>query len=56
MKVGTILGIIVGILLVPFAGIWALNTLFPVLSIGYSWETWLATFLLSGAIFGRTYN
>jgi hypothetical protein len=36
----------------PLAGIWSLNTLFPVLSIPYSWETWLAYLLLFGSITG----
>ena len=30
----------------PFLTIWALNTLFPVLAIGYTIETWAATVLL----------
>ena len=34
----------------PFATIWALNTLFPALAIGYTFETWLAVILLSAAI------
>ena len=34
----------------PFATIWALNTLFPALAIGYTFETWLAIILLSAAI------
>lgn len=32
----------------PLLGIWALNTLFPVLAIPYSIETWFAVVLLSG--------
>lgn len=49
--------IIVAILLViailiigPFLTVWALNTLFPVLAIGYTWQTWCAVILL-GAFF-----
>ena len=34
----------------PFATIWSLNTLFPALAIGYTFETWLAVILLSAAI------
>jgi hypothetical protein len=34
----------------PFATIWSLNTLFPALAIGYTFETWLAIILLSAAI------
>lgn len=30
----------------PFALIWALNTLFPVLAIPYSWEAWFAMFIV----------
>jgi hypothetical protein len=32
----------------PLLGIWALNTLFPVLAIPYTLETWFAVILLSG--------
>jgi hypothetical protein len=34
----------------PFATIWAANTLFPVLAIPYTWQTWLSVILL-GAFF-----
>jgi hypothetical protein len=34
----------------PLITIWALNTLFPVLAIGYTFETWLATLLLQGGL------
>ena len=41
--------LVIGIvILVPFALIWALNVLFPVLAIPYTIETWLATVVLSG--------
>jgi hypothetical protein len=30
----------------PLATIWSLNTLFPVLAIPYTWETWLAATLI----------
>ena len=30
------------IILAPFALVWALNTLFPILQIEYSFETWIA--------------
>lgn len=30
----------------PFLTIWALNTLFPVLAIGYSFDTWAAVVIL----------
>ena len=32
----------------PLLTIWALNTLFPVLNIPYSLETWFASLLLGG--------
>ena len=34
--------------LAPFAIVWSLNTLFPLLAIPYTFETWLATVVLSG--------
>lgn len=34
------------ILVGPFVMIWSLNTLFPVLAIPYSFETWLAAFAI----------
>lgn len=33
----------------PLALIWALNTLFPVLAIPYTFETWLAAFIIPAA-------
>lgn len=33
----------------PILVIWSLNTLFPLLSIPYTIETWIASFVLSGA-------
>lgn len=36
----------------PLLGIWSLNTLFPVLAIPYTWQTWAAFFLLFGSITG----
>lgn len=32
----------------PLLTIWALNVLFPVLAIGYTWQTWLAVVILGG--------
>lgn len=55
MKFNTnsILGLVVLIALliviaifVPFVFIWALNTLFPVLAIGYNLNTWAAAYLV----------
>lgn len=57
--IGSILKLIIGITLVvavivvgPLAGIWSLNTLFPVLAIPYNFETWAAFFLLFGSMTG----
>jgi TRAP-type C4-dicarboxylate transport system permease small subunit len=48
-----ILMVIVG----PIATIWSLNTLFPVLNIPFTLDTWMAAFLLfagvSGVRFGK---
>jgi len=40
----------------PLAGIWSLNTLFPVLHIPYTWETWLAFLLLFGSATGLRFG
>jgi ABC-type Fe2+-enterobactin transport system substrate-binding protein len=40
----------------PIAGIWSLNTLFPVLSIPYTWETWLAFLLIFGSATGLKFG
>jgi hypothetical protein len=32
----------------PLLTIWALNTLFPVLAIDYTWQTWLAVVIIGG--------
>ena len=45
-----IIAIVVG---APLAVIWALNTMFPALAIAYTFETWLATFIMS-LVVGRT--
>ena len=36
----------------PFASIWALNTLFPVLAIPYTFDTWVAMLLIGGVFRG----
>ena len=48
--------IVIAIVFGPLLGIWSLNTLFPVLSIPYTWETWLAYFLLLGSITGLRFG
>ena len=40
------------IILGPIVTIWSLNTLFPVLAIPYTVETWLATAVIAGIIRG----
>ena len=42
------------VLLIPVAEIWALNTLFPVLAIPLTVDTWMAMIILTGAISGST--
>lgn len=34
----------------PLLSIWALNTLFPVLAIPYSFDTWCAVILIKGLL------
>jgi len=40
------------IILGPIATIWSLNTLFPVLAIPYTFETWVASVIIAGIIRG----
>jgi hypothetical protein len=54
-----ILGIsllIIVIVIGPLLGIWSLNTLFPVLAIPYTWETWAAFLLLFGSATGLRFG
>ena len=44
--------ILIVVFLGPLVTIWSLNTLFPVLAIPYSIETWLATAVIAGIIRG----
>jgi hypothetical protein len=48
--------IVVVIVFGPILGIWSLNTLFPVLSIPFTLETWCAFFLLFGSITGLRFG
>lgn len=52
MKSSTILLCVYAVLIVigPLLFIWALNTLFPVLSIPYTFWTWLAALFVTGAL------
>jgi len=54
-----VLGIIlifIAVALGPLVGIWSLNTLFPVLHIPYTLETWAAFFLLFGSVSGLRFG
>ena len=44
--------VVVVVVFGPLLTIWSLNTLFPVLAIPYSIETWLATAVIAGIIRG----
>jgi len=49
------LALIITIIIIgPLATIWSLNTLFPVLDIAFTFETWCAALILGGAISGTT--
>jgi hypothetical protein len=48
--------VVFAIIVGPVAGIWSLNTLFPVLTIPYTWETWLAFLLLFGSATGLKFG
>lgn len=44
---------VVAVLLIifgPLALIWSLNTLFPLLAIPYTWQTWLAAGLVAATV------
>ena len=40
--------VVIVLIVGPLASIWALNTLFPVLAIPYTMETWAAMLLVGG--------
>ena len=44
--------IVIVIIAGPLLSIWSLNTLFPVLAIPYTFETWLAVMLVGGMFRG----
>lgn len=48
--------ILLAIVIGPIIGIWSLNTLFPVLVIPYTWETWLAFLFLFGSVTGLRFG
>jgi len=41
------------IIIGPIATIWSLNTLFPVLNIPLTFDTWMAAFLLGAVVSGQ---
>ena len=44
--------LLVAVIFGPLLTIWSLNTLFPVLAIPYSIETWFATVIIAGIFRG----
>jgi hypothetical protein len=50
LVVGFAVFIVALVVLGPWLVIWAMNTLFPILLIPYTWQTWLAV-LIMGAFF-----
>ena len=61
--IGSVFKLIIGIILIvvavifgPLLGIWSLNTLFPVLAIPYTWQTWAAYFLIFGSLTGLRFG
>lgn len=55
-KILVIVGLIlVLIVLMPWAAIWALNTLFPALAIPFTFDTWCAAVILSGIVSGNNF-
>jgi hypothetical protein len=48
LTVLALLAIVILVITGPLISIWALNTLFPVLAIPYSIETWLAVIVFGG--------
>jgi len=52
-KLLIVLGAFVLVIVGPLLTIWALDTLFPVLNIPFTLETWFATAILSAGVFTR---
>ena len=51
MKTFLLVGLILALIILgPLLTIWSLNTLFPVLAIEYTLETWVAALLLGGLL------
>ena len=49
-----IIFVVLLVILGPVATIWSLNTLFPVLNIPISFDTWIAALVLGGVVGGTT--
>lgn len=49
-----LLVIVAFLVLIPIATIWSLNTLFPVLAIPLTLDTWMAAVVLGGVVGGTT--
>ena len=49
-----ILLIVTLVVLMPLATIWSLNTLFPILAIPMTFDTWCASLILGGVVGGTT--
>ena len=45
-----IIAVLTLIFIAPFVVIWALNSLFPVLAIPFTWQTWLSVNLLFSVV------
>jgi hypothetical protein len=55
MKILIMIGIVLAVaIIMPIATIWSLNTLFPVLAIPLTFDTWLAAIILGGVVGGST--
>jgi hypothetical protein len=53
MKVLVLIAIILAVvILAPIATIWSLNTLFPILNIPLTLDTWMAAIILGGVFSG----
>lgn len=51
MKMFLLVGLVLALIILgPLLTIWSLNTLFPVLAIPYTLETWVAALLLGGLL------
>jgi hypothetical protein len=51
MKVILLIALLVLVIVIgPLATLWSLNTLFPILNIPYSFDTWAAALILGGAL------